>query len=623
MPRGRKKSLTIIDNTKVPAPKYEWVPPPTFKTSLDKQKYWESESRKIREGFAGLTPPHYYMLQHCKIMGGTSRDIIRPYWRDTDDFIFESIWNDIKNEQNSNIVKRREVGLSTIGGVLGNWFSFVYPNGKSVFTSKDMGAIQSLFNDKIKTVRDSLPEEIRPDIERINDTKDSCYLKLQRNILVDGKVEPRYHEIVCRETSEKPSSVNNISGSRVKFGFIDEAPLHKRRDDLLRSLFPVFREGGRQTGFMLMGGTIEDSLTNEDISRYFSFIEKSEILSINTLFVPAWMGYKDEKNGLTCENGYSDEKLATELILKERERLDKMEDKSWLRAFIKNYPLSMEEIYSLGASGRWEPDVAEMVKKQKGEIIRLEKEEKIRVTNNRLVNMAGQVAKTINYGKNSEGGVFILEDPKPNVSYYVCVDGVMTGKKHGEENKGSWVASTVVKMFDPDGDSYSPVCIYTEKPETVESSYRTILNQSIFYNQYGGLKGIMPEANAGTTDHFATFLEKEGYIKWLMHRKDLSGKGNINTNKYGQHVTIDVRDWQMKRANEFLRKYVQNIKMKHLIDDMMKPETENADVLDSWLMWFVAIPIDFDQPVKVKPPPPKVLRQRIKLVNGKWTRVWE
>ena len=67
-----------------------------------------------------------------------------------------------------------------------------------------------------------------------------------------------------------------------------------------------------------------------------------------------------------------------------------------------------------------------------------------------------------------------------------------------------------------------------------------------------------------------------------------------------------MRDYQMKQANMFLRKHIDSIKMVMLLDDMLKPLSENADILDSWLMYFVANK-DCDKPLiqkvtKIKTP---------------------
>jgi hypothetical protein len=183
---------------------------------------------------------------------------------------------------------------------------------------------------------------------------------------------------------------------------------------------------------------------------------------------------------------------------------------------------------------------------------------------------------------------------------------VATGSKAGSE-AGSSVAGTIVKMFDTNDLIYAPIAIYCERPKTIEQSYYNLISLAKYYNQYGGLKGIMAEANAGTADHFGTFMEKSGMGKYIMNRQDLSGKGNSNTKKLFQYVTIDVRDFQMRQANMYLRKYISNIRMVDLLKDMMKAQSDNADILDSWLMWFIAAK-DYDKPAKA--PAPKAKRQK-------------
>ncbi len=225
----------------------------------------------------------------------------------------------------------------------------------------------------------------------------------------------------------------------------------------------------------------------------------------------------------------------------------------------------------------------------------------IPITKCKLVDINGQVETSVN----TKGNVFILEPPKNNVQYFLCIDGVATGTKSGE-TKGSNVAGTIVKMFDPSGDSYAPVCIYTERPETVEQSYFNLVSQAKYYNKFGGLKGVMAEANAGTSDHFSVFLKKQGLEKFIMSRQDLSGKGNSNTKKSFQYISVEVRDWQIRQANIFIRKYIDVLKMPQLLLDLMSPLNQNADILDSWLMWFIAAGADFDKPYV----PPRVQQRR-------------
>jgi hypothetical protein len=164
------------------------------------------------------------------------------------------------------------------------------------------------------------------------------------------------------------------------------------------------------------------------------------------------------------------------------------------------------------------------------------------------------------------------------------------------------VASLIIKGFDPEGGSYSPVNMYFERPKTVEQSYINICAQARMYNRYGGLKGIMAEANAATADHFSTHLKKSGLAEFIMYKQKINGSSAKFQNKTTPfyYVTNDVRDYQVKQANIFLRKYVDNIDLIELLEQMLMGAEENTDILDAWLMLMLALPPDFDTPPKEK-----------------------
>lgn len=606
--------MEIIRKDKT-APLYTYQPKPSFKTDLDRIKYWEVQKERWINGYGGLTGIHYFYMQECWIKSGTGGEYIRPYWRDVDSLIFGEIERCLKENKSLLIYKRREIGASVIfGGCLPHYFMRVFPGCTCLMTSKEQSGIFKLFDDKTSVALDSMDTDIRPTVINRNQTKSSVYLKLQvKTRDKEGEIQVRNSDLFCRETSETPKSVNAFSGTRAKYAYIDEAALHKRLPGVLKSIDACLKEGTKQTGFLAMAGTVEESLSNDDIFKLNQLFTQSEFLNINTLFLPAWMGLSE-----FMVNGWSDEKKGTEWVKQNIERLDQLEDKSFVNAFKKNYPIKLDDIFNFGLSGRWEPDVEEAIKVQYNNVVKAN----IPITQCKLVDINGVIETSVT----PKGNVFILEHPKANVDYYLLIDGVATGKKSGDE-EGSDVAGVIMKGYDPQGDSYCPVCIYTERPDMVEHSYINLTSQVKYYNKFGGFKekkGINAEANASTADHFSSFLEKVGLGKYIVYRKDLSGKGHSNTKKVFQAVTIDVRDWQMRQANIFLRKYIGNIKMLMLLKDMMKPAGKNADILDAFLMFFPTVGADFDKPLPPKKArPPRQMRTLVQDASGKVSVVWK
>lgn len=191
--------------------------------------------------------------------------------------------------------------------------------------------------------------------------------------------------------------------------------------------------------------------------------------------------------------------------------------------------------------------------------------------------------------KNPTPPVTMLEEPKDGVEYLLLIDGVMTGSETGSTD-GSKVAGVIMKLVDKDlNESFTPVALYYERPKTVEDSYYNLINLAKYYNKYGGFKRMVAEANAGTADHFSTFLRNQGLWKWVAKSKDLSGKGYTNTGKPFQYVNDITRAYQIKHANIFLRKYWYRMKLIPLLTSLIKGKQDNADIRDSVLMFFTQI----------------------------------
>lgn len=602
--------MTIIDNTVPYSPLYTWRPHPEhFRSTYEKDAYWAEEKCRWIEGYGELTGDTYFYwqeqwLKHRVVPKGHDA-IERPTPKIATHWMRQRFKKTRDDNKVQGVIKARGVGLSTEGGALANWFAKTTPGSTCLITSKDQAGITMMFREKIYIPYQYFDDRIRPDEVSKNDTKQSCDLRLGvKHIGVDGTEKYSLSSIVLRETSEKPKSPTNFSGQGAQFGYYDELPLHPRRDELIKSSIECYRDPETKEieGFLLWGGTCEETMTDENISALRKMVDNKDIWNTDILFIPFWWS-------MFLTNGHPDEKKSEEWWDREANKI--ANDPSLLKAFIRNNPRTLDDIFDSAKGGRWEEDVEQILIQQRSNIIKAD----ISLPKYNIITLGGKTEAA----PSNKGSIYILEHPKPSCTYILCVDGVATDTDTGDK-EGSKMAGVIVKMFDPVGDPYMPVCLHSERPKTIESGYQKLIGQARYYNQHGGFQKIYAEANVSTASHFGNTLLNEGLQEWIAMRRDLSGKGWVDQKKMFQYRTDELIDFQYKSANIFLRRFAHSIQMLPLIDSMLLPVGQNADELDAWLQFFTAKP-DFLKTVKPKilpKPKPKPI-----LVNEGGYNVWK
>jgi hypothetical protein len=597
----------LLEQFKRGEPIYQRKPIPTFRTEYERDKYYDNKKKIWIEGANGLTGMHIYYLDEMYLFNRVTGQTYYPICRDIDVLIFHRIEELRKIFRWLYITKGRGIGLSTIMFTIPHWFFRMYPGSKCVATTgKDKTTLGTLFSNYFMHAYNNMDELIRPMLINKNETKSESYLKMQIKTKKEGgEIELRTSEFVCKETSDNPKSPTAFSGYGAIYGGLDEVPLHPRREELLKSAIEIFTDPLTKEikGFCLGGGTVEDVLTAEDIVKLKNFIDNCGALNFEHAFIPATWG-----NCMT--NGWSDIKQAEEKILKKREELDQMEDKSFLKAYTKNNPLTLDEIFEMGGSGKFEEDVIAKVR------ITLKSIKNIEQPRYDLVDINGNIITN----PSTKSPIILLEQPKEGVAYKIGNDGTGSTKDSGVID-GSDVAMVVTKMFDPSDEqsSYTPVAYYAERPSNFENSYIKQTNMIKLYNKFD-LAKVRLQANQAN-EHFGAHLTKEGLGKILGFRHDLGGVAKENKNKMGTYVTDDIIEWQYRQANRVLRKYGQNFKLKRLLEEILMPYETNTDVLDAWLMSLIEMGIDFDKPVVKKAPPVRVVYENRLKSDGTFERV--
>lgn len=566
--------MIIIDKIKDPAPIFTRTPHPTvFKTTLDEQKHWAKQKKYWTEGYnQDVNGMLYHYCQEIKLKDRVRGSIFYPTARDLDVLMSQHAQGCMDDGFIAWVNKGRGAGLSSFFMTLPLYFARVFPNSKSIATSRDKKTLAALFNEKTMIALEEMHPTLKPDIINRNQTANESYLKLgYKYINDDGEVKYSENEFVCRDTQESDKAATNFSGMGAVYGFADEAMLMPRLMKFLPSVRECFYDHSqnRMIGLMAAGGSLEDTISPDDVRRIADVWTNAEALRIRTLFIPATYGKH-------MTNGHSNHEKAREEILKRRDELNSLEDKSQLRAYIKNNPLSIDEIFEFGKGGMFDEYAIEKINAQIRELPKVK--QVLKPVPHRITSIANSATAE----PTDISPILILEQPKPDIEYILGYDGISTSDLTSSENNNSKLASIVMKGVDPSSEiQFAPVATYLERPKSIEHGNIQVVNLFKYYNQYGKAK-IMGEYNAGG-EHAIQMFINEGLGKHILYRKDINKNGWVDTKKLWFYRADAILNWQIEAANIYFKKYSHMVYFKELLMDATKGKAENADLLDAFM----------------------------------------
>lgn len=358
--------MTLIIDKANPKPFFVRKPTPeTFKTTLDQQKYWEKEKKIWMDGYSeDVNGMLYFYATQCVLKDRITAKLYYPTVRDADVLIFKEIERGQREGRAPFIIKGRGIGFSSIGMNLPFYFWKTNAGATCVATSKDKATLANLFQEKTMVAYDEMHSDIKPDLVRKNQTATESNLKVGSSYKADnGKIKYAESNFLCRDTQESEKAATKFSGTGSIYGFADEAPLMPRVFTFFNSAIEIFKDhaNNRIAGLLLMGGTVEDTIPTQAIQRLYDIWQKSDAMYISPFFISATYGKH-------VVNGHSDHKRAEEEILKRRDELDKLDDKSFLNAYIKNNPLVIEDIFNFRGGGMFDDYTLQVVNNQMGKI---------------------------------------------------------------------------------------------------------------------------------------------------------------------------------------------------------------------------------------------------------------
>jgi hypothetical protein len=578
-------------------------------TPKEKNLWWGKETNEYWvEGRFGLQPAHYFMLTQATIK--TARGTrIRPVWRDLDDLIYGA-YHEAKNTfWDLMVTKRREAGLSlTFGGIIPIWIALTNPGSTSLLTSADKTRLEEMYKDKLRVVFDGIDAYYRPGIIS---TRQTGYLHMGKLDKATGEISGLDSKIVTRDTVEQPTSLEAFRAMHV---FLDEFFLHPYADKVYRSAQASTKDGFVKVAPIVMGGSAGESSV-EGQKKGAELWKNAEIIKMLTVFLPGWMGIQqapelDSRGRETgkilnfCPNGHSDEDAATGWIMQTRENLEKLEDKKYLESFIKQYPLSIQEVFTSNAKGALPQDV----------MAKLAERERILLGNPAPIERCDLVMDLdgkIQVRPSKNGKILMLERFNPDHKYIAGMDPIPFVSS--KLNDGS---DNCTSVKDLDTDRY--VAIYKERALDPD----IIMHNTILLQDYYGKAKVNVEVNRGGV--ILDQYKHQNRLDLLAFRPTLLGKAFNNGDRtYGWYKNDQTGERGNAFIIDYLRKFWDEIYFLEIIEEAKNYLVDNTDILDS----MVSTEIQHRQILErnKRDRGPELVAKKIpvmQMINGKATRVW-
>jgi hypothetical protein len=578
-------------------------------TQKEKDLWWGREEERWIEGAFGLVGTHYFALTQGTIKTAYGKRI-RPVWRDLDEELIYPAYHEAERTSHDLLItKRREAGLSVIfGGIMPVYKSFTLPGGTCLLTSADKDRMSTLFKDKTRVCYDSFDPYYKPSVVS---TREGHRLHMGVLDRKTGEVTGLDSKIICEETVMKPDA---FEAYRATYIFLDEFFLHPKADKVLRSSQASVKTGFRKIAPIVMGGSAGEA-TLEGHNKGKEIWQNAEALKVIIVFLPATKGIMEapeldsegKETGKIlnfCPNGHSDEKSAEEWIFKTRDNLDKLSNKTYLETFIKQYPLTIDEVFSGINKGSFPEDVINNLKTQ----------ERIILTTPPPVirfNLFEDADGKINEIPKSDGDFLVLRKPIAGHDYIAGIDPIPFNSD--DLNNGS---NHCTAIKDLDTNAY--VAILSER---AIDPHLIVRKSSMLQKWYFNAKAMVEKNRGGV---LINTYKDYGLTHLLAPKPTVLGKGfKPKDGEFGFHKGEESGERINAALIEYFRKYSDEVWFMEVIQEAYKYLVDNTDIIDAMgaaELYHKAIVTKFKKKVEGdKKRLIRVLENR----NGKMVYVWK
>jgi len=568
------------------APRF-FYEPPSFKTKADAFKYRDQEEQRWFEGYKGLDGWYYKYLTQYKIKNVYGQ-MVRPDWRDGDDFIVSKVTADcFKNGRDKFTLKRRRYGLSSWdGGFIPLEVAQRYPGCVVKMTSYNEDALKGLMEQKIEVMGNSIYSDSENEWKKLGVggtlwRPDFTYKTSELSMIIDFGDTQSYIKGV--QTSKGPKSAKKMEGDTLMYAFIDEFFLHEFANKVRLSADAARRDGFVRAGMISLGGSAGDS-TEDGSRRAQDLWYNHEKYGIDIVFLPATLCITKAKEldhhgietGKTIDfmvNGYSLQQEAYEWIGKTRKVLNSLADKTAYWQFVKEYPLHVEEIFETTSDSLWDSDEKKRFEAQKKRIYMSQ------AYRSKPMGLSSDVTGKVLFTENSSSPIKIIELPKSNYTYVIGIDPIPIITRKEADGRSDYAA--VVKCL----DTNMYVAYYTERSkDSSRLAGKTYLLQKAYNNAPAMIERNRADAILGEYD-------RRGWMDYLANEPLPMRPANskVIEKGYARHVhnADDLVDNLLRWARHYDENKntggIESIWDEAMLDQVYTVDTGNKDIADAMI----------------------------------------
>ena len=230
-----------------------------------------------------------------------------------------------------------------------------------------------------------------------------------------------------------------------------------------------------------------------------------------------------------------------------------------------------------------------------------------------------QKSVSINNIEEQDRWVEISEDPQPNVTYIIGVDGTNTDKMTSENgDKKSKYAIVVLKLFEHiDKINYTDVCNYSVVPDKMENLTKMVYAITMHYNKFGRAS-VMAEGNVGVGAAIVSYFDNKGMLKLIRKQPKIFGTDTREVkNRYTVYADEHVNRETLRLANLWCRRHGKNFRSRRLVKAILKIGSGNSDLGSAFRVALLGCGNFDPETIKKKEVPvARKRRQVLTYVNG-------